>query len=309
MAHHILTSNDTHDRFGWHLSPTTKGLVMLFAAIIVWGANWPIMKSGLAHITPLWFSTIRFAMGGLTLFILQMVTRTLYWPTRQDLPLILSVGLLQMLAFTALGAMAMTQIDAGRSAILAYTTPLWVVPASLLIFRESISRNQWIGTLCGMLGVAVLFNPFALDWSDSIQLKANLMLLTGSLCWGICILHIRHSKGNGNAYQLAPWQMLTATVPLTLISYWYEGPFTGDGSIELWQIALFMGPLATAFCFCAVNSASQKLSSTSMSSSMLGVPVVGLLMSVAFLGEVLSISLLIGTVLISSGIIMGSIKR
>ncbi len=71
-----------------------------------------------------------------------------------------------------------------------------------------------------------------------------------------------------------------------------------------WQVALFVGPLATAFCFCAVNAASMWLSTASMSSAMFGVPVVGLIMAVIFLGESLSLTLVTGVLAIVGGILL-----
>ncbi len=289
-------------------SPQVKGMSLLVLAILIWGANWPVMKAGLQHITPIWFSALRFAAGALCLFALQLATGTLRIPTRRDLPLILSVGLLQMLTFTVLGAMAMTEVPAGRSAVLAYTTPLWVTPIAVTFLGERLSKQQVAGTLLGGIGVGVLFNPLTLDWGNTALLKANLMLIGASVCWALCILHLRHSRPGASAYQLAPWQMLTATVPLVGLAYGVEGPFTGDGSWTLWQIMLFMGPLATAFCFCAVNAASQWLTSTRMSTAMLGVPVVGLLMSVLFMGEPLTGALIVGLMAILGGILIVTVK-
>lgn len=278
-----------------------KGVALLIAAIVLWGANWPVMKAGLSHIGPIWFSATRFALGALCLFAIQAVTGTLRVPTRRDLPLVLSVGVFQMLAFTVLGAMAMTQVAAGRSAILAYTTPLWVTPAAVLFGGERPSARQMIGTALGILGVVVLVNPMTLDWHQTRVVHANLMLLAAAFCWAMCIIHLRHHRDGAAAYLLAPWQMLVATLPLMIMARWVEGPYNGDGSPAFWRAALFVGIVATAFCFCAVNSASKWLSSTSMASAMLAVPVVGLLASVLFLGEKMSIVLTIGLLAIVAG--------
>ncbi|RMQ40842.1 hypothetical protein ALQ04_00943 [Pseudomonas cichorii] len=306
--HNTMASGAAHSQ-SLVTSPKAKGVLLLIMAILIWGANWPVMKAGLEHVTPVWFSTLRFASGAACLFALQVVTGKLRLPTRQDLPLILSVGLLQMLTFTVLGAIAMTQVPAGRSAVLAYTTPLWVTPIAVMFLREKLSTRQLIGTLLGGLGVCVLFNPLTLDWDNGDLVKANLMLLAASFCWAMCILHLRYSRSTTSAYQLAPWQMLVATVPLIALAYFIEGPFTGDGSRTLWEIMIFMGPLATAFCFCAVNAASMWLSSTSMSTAMLGVPVVGLLMSVIFMGEQLTLPLIAGIMAIIGGILIVTVKR
>jgi len=284
-------------------------MALLLLAIVIWGCNWPVMKTGLQHVSPIWFSALRFATGGLCLFAIQLLTGTLRLPTRRDLPLLASVGLLQMMAFTALGAIAMTQIPAGRSAVLAYTTPLWVAPIAVFLFGERISRWQGAGLLLGVAGLAVLFNPLAIDWQDSALVQANLMLMAASFLWGMTILHLRYHRGDSTAYQLAPWQMLVATLPLLLLARMVEGPYTGDGSMALWETVLFVGPLATAFCFCAVNAVSMALSATRMSTAMLGVPLIGLLAATAFLGETLSVSLVAGGLCIVGGILIVSLNK
>lgn len=291
------------------LSASARGMALLLLAIVVWGCNWPVMKAGLDHVTPIWFSALRFVTGGLCLFAIQLATGSLRLPTRRDLPLLASVGLVQMMAFTALGAIAMTQVAAGRSAVLAYTTPLWVTPIAVLLFGERLSRAQAFGLLLGVGGLGLLFNPLAMDWSDSTAVHANLMLMGASFLWGMTILHLRYYRADSSAFQLAPWQMLVASVPLLLLARTVEGPFTGDGSLALWQIVLFVGPLATAFCFCAVNAASMSLSATRMSTAMLGVPLVGLLASTWFLGEALSPSLVAGGLCIVAGILVVSLRR
>jgi drug/metabolite transporter (DMT)-like permease len=285
----------------------SRGIVLLLLAIVIWGCNWPVMKAGLDHISPIWFSALRFATGGLCLFAIQLATGTLKLPTRRDRPLLVSVGLLQMMGFTALGAIAMTQVGAGRSAVLAYTTPLWVTPIAVLFFGERLNRVQAIGMLVGLAGLGLLFNPQAINWHDVQAMQANLMLMAGSFLWGLTILHLRYHRGESSAYELAPWQMLTATLPLLVLAYVLEGPFTGDGSLALWQVVLFVGPLATAFCFCAVNAASMSLSATSMSTAMLGVPLIGLLAATVLLGEALSLSLAVGGLCIAGGILIATL--
>ncbi|CAO4138365.1 hypothetical protein PKCBPO_00066 [Methylorubrum thiocyanatum] len=45
--------------------------LLLGGAILLWGANWPVMKLGLGHVSPLWFSALRFATGAACLFAWQ----------------------------------------------------------------------------------------------------------------------------------------------------------------------------------------------------------------------------------------------
>ncbi|QGR09754.1 EamA family transporter (plasmid) [Pantoea phytobeneficialis] len=286
-----------------------KGIILLVVAIILWGCNWPVMKAGLSHITPLWFSTLRFSSSAAVLFLLQLSIERIRIPGRRELPVIFSVGLLQMMAFTALGCIAMNYLPAGKSAVLAYTTPLWVVPASVFLFKEKLSSLQLSGALIGIIGIVVLFNPIALDWHDHGQIIANGLLLLASLCWAICILHLRHTGSRLNAFELAPWQMLLATLVLLPLAWGFEGNWSGDNSRELLAITLFVGPVATAFCFCAVNAASTWLSGVTLSSMMLLVPITGLLVSVPALHEELTLPLMAGALLIALGIALLTRKK
>lgn len=282
-------------------------LVTLALAIVVWGANWPIMKAGLSHVTPVWFSALRFGSGACCLFALQACRGGIRWPKRSDIPHIVSVGMLQMMAFTMLGAFAMTKLPAGRSAVLSYTTLIWVAPISILVFGEVASWTRIAGLAFGVIGVGFLVNPLSVDWANHEVVDANLMLLGAAICWAICILHLRYFRPTSSAFDLAPWQMLLATVVLVVAGRAIEGPFSGDLSPSFWAILVFVGPFATAFCFCAVNAASTRLAATTMSIAMLGVPVTGVAVSILLLGEYPSASLLLGTLIIAAGMVTTSL--
>ncbi|SPL62419.1 DMT family transporter [Ochrobactrum soli] len=282
-------------------------IVALVVAILLWGTNWPVMKVGLHHVTPIWFSALRFGTGALTLFAVQAVRGGIHLPERGDFPFIASIGLLQMTAFTVLGALAMTHLPAGRSAILSYTTPLWVAPAAVLFFGQRLSRNSIVGIAVAAVGVAILVNPEAINWSDPVILSSNMMLIVASMCWAACILHLRYFKSPSSAFALAPWQMVASTVVLIPLAWIVEGNFTADNTITFFETTLFVGPIATAFCFVAVNTASSWLPATTMSTAMLGVPVTGVALSILFLGESLTSTLAIGTLAIIAGIILNTI--
>lgn len=253
-----------------------SAIVALVAAILLWGANWPVMKAGLAHVTPLWFLALRFGTGAACLFLLQAMQGRLRLPRRADLPFIASIGLLQMMGFTALGMLAMTILPAGRSAILSYTTPVWLAPATILFFGERATPWSLAGIVLGLVGIGMLVNPLVMAWDRPDVVAANGMLLLAAACWAACILHLRHGRPASPAFALAPWQMLLAALGLSLAGQIWEGPFSGDGSAGFWMALAFVGPVATAFCFVAVNAASARLPATTMSMAMLGVPLTGL---------------------------------
>src|SRR5690606_18730247 len=86
---------------GGALSPALARL-LLVAVVVLWGVNWPVMKLGVAALPPVWFAPARMVLGAASLFLLLAWLGRVKLPTRRDLPVVLSVGALQMGAFLAL---------------------------------------------------------------------------------------------------------------------------------------------------------------------------------------------------------------
>ncbi len=285
------------------LSPSVARL-LLIAVVILWGANWPVMKVGLQSMPPIWFATARMTLGAATLFALLMVLGRLKLPTRRDLPLVLTVGGLQMAAFLLLVNLALQHVEAGRSSVLAYTTPLWVTPAAMLLMSETLTPRKAAGLVLGLGGLAVLFNPLGFDWASREALVGNALLLGAAFAWSLAILHVRVHSWDSSPLQLAPWQMLVAAVPLGLLSWFSESWSTVRWSGELAVILAYNGPLATAFCFWAVVSVNRALPAITTSLSLLAVPVAGVLLSAVFLSETLTPTLVGGLLLILAGTVL-----
>jgi drug/metabolite transporter (DMT)-like permease len=279
-----------------------RAVALLVSLVLVWGANWPILKLGLAHIQPLWFAELRLALGALSFAVVLTPLGRLRPPPRRDWPLVLTVGLLQMAAFLGLANIALQVVPAGRSAILAYTTPLWVAPGAALFLGERLTRGRLAGVGLGLAGVAVLFNPAGFDWNDGGALLGNGMLMLAALAWAAGILHVRGHCWTTSPLDLAFWQMLVGLVALLPLAWLWEGPPRADWSAEFLWVAAYNGPLATAFAFWAAVTVNRMLPAVTVSLAYLCVPAGGVLASALMLGEPLTATNLLGLTLIAAGV-------
>lgn len=279
-----------------------RAVALLVSLVIVWGANWPILKLGLAHIQPLWFAVLRLVLGVATFALVLAPQGRLRPPQRADLPVVFSVAALQMVVFLALINVALQVVPAGRSAILAYTTPLWVAPGAALLLGETLTRGRMAGVALGLSGVAVLFNPLGFDWSDGRQALGNGMLVLAALAWAASILHVRGHRWRGSPLELAPWQMMAALVPMVPLALALEGWPRVDWSEEFLWVAAYNGPLATAFAFWAAVTVNRLLPAVTVSLAFLCVPAGGLLFSALLLGEALTPTNVAGLSLIAAGV-------
>lgn len=277
-------------------TPLSRGgaYAVLGLLVLIWGLNWPIMKMVVQAMPPLWFVVARLTMGAICLFALLLATGRLVRPTRADWPVICSVSIFQMWLFMGLTTIGLQFVPAGRSAILSYTTPLWVLPAAILFFGERLTRWKLLGMALGFAGLIVLLNPASIDWSDSNVLLGNFLLLVGAGMWAIAILHTRRHRWHLSPLQLAPFQMALLIVPACFVAWAIEGPFRAEWSWQLVAMVLYNGPLATAFAFWASVSIQRALPSSTVSLSYLAVPAWGLIASTLWLGEDLPASLILG---------------
>ena len=176
--------------------------LLLACLAFVWGLNWPIAKIGLRDLPPFTYGALRVATGLVVIVAVIAVRRGLRLPSRHDLPVVLSVGLGQMAAGIALMNLALPLVSAGRSAILVYTMPLWVALIQLPALRAGGAARQVAGLLVGLVGIAVLLNPGAVDWGSSGQLLGSAGLLFSAVLWAATTIHLRRHDWRGTPLDL-----------------------------------------------------------------------------------------------------------
>ncbi|MBY4733003.1 DMT family transporter [Cupriavidus pauculus] len=279
-----------------------KSFLPLIGAVLIWGGNWPVMKFGLSHVSPLWFAALRFGSAAIISFVVLGAMRRVRWPTRAEWPLVAGVGLLQMAAFTALALWALQYVPPGRASVVAYATAIWVIPMSSLVLGERPSRWQWLATAFSYAGIGVIVAPALGGW----QLHAVMgltMLLGASLAWSISIIQLRANRHVRLGADMIPWECAVATTPLVVLACLRDGAPDVSAMAAIWPAIAYTGPLATALTFIVVLNVTQSLPPAATSIAMLGVPVIGLVLSAMVWHERISADLSAGLALIALGVV------
>ena len=280
---------------------TRAAWLQLAAAIVLFGLTWPAMKIGLAAGTPVWLAAGRATLSALAAFALMAALGRLSLPHREDWPVILSIGGLQLTSFFALANLGVQSLPAGRSGVLAYTTMLWMVPLSLAA-GEAIGRRAIVGAALGAVGVVVLSDPLRFDWHDREIVLGHAYLLLAGFSWAIAMLHTRRHVWHGTPLDALPWQMSVATVLLWILAAVVEPHGSLDpGRWELWVALIYNGIIAGPAGTWTTVSVTRALPPLTTSLGMLGVPLIGIVSSVLQLGEKVTVSLAAGTALVLGG--------
>ena len=158
----------------------------------------------------------------------------------------------------------------------------------------------------GLAGLVTLFNPLALDWSDRAVVLGHLAILAGALLWALSILHIRAHRWASTPFALIPWETLLATALLVPIALATTPPEPARWSPWFVTLLLYLGIVGTAVAYWATATASRHLPAVTTSLGLLATPVVSVITATLWLGEPLTLSLVVAILLVLGWVAIGS---
>ena len=298
----VTTPDETRSEFA-------RGLGFLALTVLCYGTLWPVSRMAVQFLSPYWFAFARLGLGCVVIFAILALSGRLRVPPRQDLPVVVSVGAVMLGIYACLFQLGLQIVDAGRAALLGYTVPIWVLPLSVIVTGERPTPRRLAGAAVAIVGLAVLFNPLSFDWDNRDVILGNGFLLLAALIWAPVLLHLRMSRTVLTTFQLLPWQLLMAIFIVGAAGLIFEGLPTLVWTVDALALAIYGGLVGTALGFYAINSTMRLLPAVTSSVGVLAVPVFSLILSVLFLGEVLTWSLGVGLCLVLGGVALVSVPE
>jgi drug/metabolite transporter (DMT)-like permease len=242
-----------------------------------------VLKIGVSEIAPLNFRAVTLPFAALGLLLIAKLSGE---PVAIPRPLRMRVVLLALVNITAWNALVLfgvQQLPAGRSAIIAYTMPIWTVLFSLFLLHEPLSKRKTVGLVLGMIGMAILLG----DDIRAVQRtpQAALLILGAAICWAFGTVMLRKWKLPMPQNTLSGWMMLLGCIPIALLAPWFApGPLslpTPRALSAVFYNILFAGTLAHWAWFTMARTLPVAVSSMAS----LPVPIVGVFAGMLVLGE------------------------
>jgi len=189
-------------------------LVALALITLIWSYNWIVMKQVLRYSGPFEFSALRYALGTCMLFLVMLLRGVSLRPP--PLARTALIGLAQTMGFQALAQWALVEGGAGKTALLAYTMPFWVVLLGWLLFAERPSARLWCGLGVAAAGLLLVLAP----WHGTGGAASSLLAIAGGACWavGVVLSKRMFQRGGVNALSLTAWQMLIGSLGLIAVA-------------------------------------------------------------------------------------------
>jgi len=267
-----------------HPLPSSVYWLMALLALL-WGASWPFMKLALSEMEPVRFRVFCTGVGTVGLFVIARLSRSRIALPRGSWLRVAVFSVFNMSAWSLLMIYGLQRMEAGRAVILAYTFPVWTIPLSAWLLREPITARRLLALLLGTAGMALLLGDdlFALGRSP----LGTLLLVGSAVSWAVGTVLMKRWPVDLPAISLTAWQSLFSWIPLVLIGALVEhGPLHPFGFSAGPMIGVLYGAVVSAIVCQWAWYRIVKIAPAGISSlSTLVIPVVGVFISMAMLGE------------------------
>jgi drug/metabolite transporter (DMT)-like permease len=261
-------------------SGTWRPLAALILLALIWGYNWVVMKKSLQFMGPFDFNAIRMALGGVILLFF-MLARGMSLRPRQ-VPLTILLGLSQTAAGTGLILWALVSGGAGKTVILVYTMPFWILLFAWPILSEKIRGLDWLPVITAFAGMILLLEP----WILKSTVFSEVMAVVAGVCWaiGAIIIKLMQKKPGFEPVSVTAWQFVYGSIPLVVVALLVpERPV--DWTPYLATAVVYNAVLVCAFAFLLWTYIMKKLPAGVAGMGTLAVPVIGITGSILELGE------------------------
>jgi drug/metabolite transporter (DMT)-like permease len=105
-------------------------------------------------------------------------------------------------------------LPAGRSAIIAYTMPLWTAILSVLILKEVLTTRRIIGIVIGMTGLALLLSK-EFTAVQAAPLGA-LLIVAAAIAWSVGIILTKKFAVPIPTTTLTAWNLMIGGIPIAI---------------------------------------------------------------------------------------------
>lgn len=284
-----LTNKSTH---------YASAIAALLLLSVIWGYNWVVMKLALDDIGPFQFGAIRTFFGAIVLMAALMVLRKPLRP--RQLAWTLLLGILQTSGFTGLIIWALVEGGAGKTAVLSFTMPFWVMLLAWPMLGEKLKGVQWLTATVSIAGLCSILEP----WNFHGGLFSNFLAVFAGVCWAVSVILAKklHQRAPDlDLLSFTAWQMLLGSLPLVAIALIVPAP-PAQWTDYLIGATLFNVLLANGLGWWLWLYALQKLPAGIASMNSLLIPVIAVLAAWLQLAETPSLPELIGMTLIGTAL-------
>ena len=274
----------------------TTAKLMLVALSFCWGLTWPAMRLALDEIPPFSLRVVTLGLGGGALMLYARLRgrplATGSWKNRGHLVV---SSILNVLSFSLLSVIAMMFAATGRVAMLAYTMPIWAALLAWPVLGERLTRIHLLALALCLAGMTILIWPLA----HSTSLIGLMIALIIAISWAAGTVYVKYMRMTGDPVANAAWQVTISFIIVVLLLPLFEGELhLAQAHANAFGAGVFAGLMGSGLAYFLWFGIIGRISAMTASLGVLSAPVIGVISTALLLGEIPTLSDVIGYVLI-----------
>jgi len=281
---------------------TNKDVFISIALMCLWGFNFSVIKLGAMQVDPILLTALRFTFAVFpAIFFVRRPPEAARFLLAYGV--IFGLGVWGMMVWSIkLG------VSAGMAGLLMNMSIISSLVLGYFLFKEAITFSKIIGVVLAISGLIV-----SLALTDgSVPLNALPLTLIAAFSWSLMSVVVKKSKTQ-NVFAFSVWGMLFAPIPLVLFAYIFNGiqPFVDLPSqlnSQVWFSILFQAYPTTLLGYWVWNKLTVKYPLSTMAPFTLLTPIFGLIGSVMFYNEGVTLMKVLAYALILGGLIISQLQ-
>lgn len=278
--------------------------LILLIQQILGGLAFPVAKYGLAQIEPFTFAFYRFMIAAIVLLVITKLRNKQPPVEKKDYIKIIGLGALIILLNQTTYLFGQKLTSASHAALIFATVPIWLFLAALIHLKEKFVLRRGIGVVLGLIGVLIVIRGGAVQL-NSQYLWGDLIILGAVLAWVYYTilgkpLVLKYGAFRVNAYSLASGSVLYFPFGLYRACSFDYNQVTPAGWLSVLYMALALSGVAYVLWYWLLKQIDTSRLAVFQNLS----PIFAGSAAILFLNEPLSLSLIIGGVIVLTGVII-----
>ncbi len=272
-------------------------MLSILALGAIWGSSFLFMRLTVPEIGSYWTVTLRIVFGALFLLTVSIIRKNpLHFQTHWRHYCV--VGFSGMAFPFFMYAYASQTLPAGYMAVLNATVPYWASVLGVIIFNEAMGWPKLVGLVIGLIGVAVLVQLGHLELNLE-TLVAVAACLIATLCYALCATYIKKYSQSVPALTMSTGAMVMASLMLLPFAPWADRSLTATPTV--WISVICLGMLCSGIAYLIYLPLIERMGLIKSSLVTFAIPVFAFLWGVLFLGEMITLRILLGVALVLGG--------
>lgn len=276
---------------------------------LIWGSSFLWIKIALDEIGPATLVAQRMTLGALGMLAYLAVIREPLPRAGRELAPLAVLGLINAGLPIFLISWGELHVDSGTAAVLNSLMPLFsLVIAGVWLRTEPVTALRVTGLILGFGGAALLASRELALTSDPLGLVGALAVVVAAASYALGANYAKHRMNRTHRYVVAAGTLVFAAVYLWALAIVSEWPLRLPVQADTIVAVLWLGILGSFVAYLCYFFLIARLGATLAGMVTYLFPVVGVALGTAFLGEVLDVRLVLGTILVLIGIVVVGLR-